>query len=97
MQVEEVFVEVPGFPNYAVSNYGTVCNVVTEKDLKPWSHDGKLLVKLHHEGVSKNLFVHRLVAQAFFVDYDDLVEVYHISPDKLDNCITNLHLERRRW
>lgn len=92
MLIEELFVDVPGYPNYAVSNYGCVVNVKTERELKSWEHNGKLFVKLYSNGVSKNFFVHRLVAQAFFVDYDDIVEVHHISDDKHDNSIGNLHL-----
>jgi len=98
MQVEEIFVEIPGYSNYAVSNYGTVCNVKHERDLTPQPDSkGRMLVQLYKNGIPKTFFVHRLVAQAFFVDYDDDADVYHISEDKADNCITNLHLERRLW
>jgi hypothetical protein len=95
MQVEEVFVEIPMFPNYAVSNYGEVINQKTNRELKPWvtkKAGGKLMVKLYRAGMAHNFFVHRLVAQAFFIDYDDVVEVYHLSENKQDNCVTNLHL-----
>jgi len=98
MQVEEVFVEIEGYPNYAVSNYGTVVNAKHNRDLKPWVHSknvGKLIVKLSRNGVAKNFFVHRLVAQAFFVNYGEEVDVRHISGDYSDNCVTNLHLVER--
>lgn len=97
MRVEELFVVIKGYPNYEVSNYGRVVNVNTDKDLKPWESskgNKKLMVKLYCSGISKVFFVHRLVAQAFFVDYDEFVDVYHISSNKQDNCVTNLHLEK---
>lgn len=90
--VEEVFVEIPGFPNYAVSNYGSVVNVKTDRDIATTETRGKLMVKLYSDGKPKRFFIHRLVAQAFFVDYDEDVHVYHVSDDKHDNCVTNLHL-----
>lgn len=96
MFVEEVFVEIPGYSNYAVSNYGSVVNVKTERDMTLEERDGKYLVSLYSNGVRRRFFVHRLVAQAFFVDFDSAVEVWHISSDLHDNCITNLHLEAPR-
>ena len=98
MHVEELFVEIEGCPNYAVSNYGTVVNVKTGRELKPWRHSilsKKLLVKLPIDGKRKNFLVHRLVAQAFFVDYSDDIDVKHLSGNIQDNCVTNLHLEMR--
>jgi hypothetical protein len=97
MFVEEVYVEIPDYPNYAVSNYGCVVNVNTNIELKAWEVNGKLMVKLYAKGQPKNFFVHRLVAQAFFVDYDDYVDVWHLSEDKHDNCISNLHLVDPYW
>lgn len=98
MQVEEIFVEIPGYPNYQVSNYGVVINAVHDKELKPWGHSAKktkLMVKLWHAGVPQNFFVHRLVAEAFFLDFDGDCDVLHISTDFTDNCVTNLHLIAR--
>lgn len=96
MPVEEVFVRVNGYENYAVSNYGSVINAKHNRDLKPWRDlreaNSKLMVKLWRAGVPHNFFVHRLVAEAFFVDFDEAVDVYHISLNYQDNCVTNLHL-----
>jgi hypothetical protein len=96
MHIEELFVPVEGYPNYTVSNLGTVVNSKKDRDLVPWESSkksgSKLIVKLYRDGVPCNFFVHRLVAQAFFVDYDDSVDVYHLSADMHDNCVTNLHL-----
>jgi hypothetical protein len=96
MHIEELFVPVLDYPNYSVSNLGTVVNTRRDRDLVPWESSkksgSKLIVKLYKDGVPANHFVHRLVAQAFFVDYDDEVDVYHLSDNKHDNCVTNLHL-----
>lgn len=90
---EEHFVPIEGYKNYEVSNYGRVCNVRTGADLKPRSDSsGFQNVILYGYGKPKNFGVHRLVAQAFFVDFNDDIEVKHISGDKTDNSVRNLTL-----
>lgn len=93
MQIDELWVEIPGYPNYVVSNYGEVLNVKTDRSLIPQlTKKGVHRVYLYRNGVRKSFYVHRLVAQAFFVGYDDGVEVLHISENRTDNTVLNLTL-----
>lgn len=89
---EEIWVEV-GIGYYEVSNFGRVVNGKTGRDLKP-SADGKgyMRVALYYKGVRHDVFVHRLVARAFFLNYGPGVEVRHINGDKKENTVLNLTL-----
>ena len=51
---------------------------------------GYLQVSLSKDGKDKNYLVHRLVAQAFISNPNNLPEVNHISEDKSDNKAENL-------
>jgi hypothetical protein len=97
-RVEEHFVEIDGLYPYAVSNYGTVINVNTDKELKQFvDKQGYHRVTLYRttvEGESKKycIYVHRFVAMAFFLNYQNGIEVLHINEDKSDNSVLNLTL-----
>jgi hypothetical protein len=51
---------------------------------------GYIGVMLSKYNIPKNMRVHRLVAQAFIPNTDNLPEVNHIDEDKLNNCVWNL-------
>lgn len=97
MEHEELFVDLDWWPNYAVSNYGRVINIKRGTDLKPSkdSH-GFLRVALFHGGYRTEVYVHRLVAQAFFLNYSDFHEVKHINGDTTENTVLNLTLGDKR-
>lgn len=97
-ELEELFVDIPGYPNYLVSNYGRVINKVHGYDLK-FSHgtQGHCKVKLYHDGISRDKQVHQLVAQAFFLEWEEGLEVKHIIADFNDNSVTNLTLGNFVW
>ena len=66
------------FPNYEVSTTGRVRTKSTEKDVAPWESKRRggetdLRVSLYHEGVKKGRRVHRLVAQAFLPNPQNLL------------------------
>lgn len=91
--MDEVWVAHDLLPNYAVSNYGRVVNVKTNRELKPSPDKGGYFrVVLYHKGVPYPIYVHRLVAKIFFLNYAEGVEVKHISEDKSDNSVLNLTL-----
>lgn len=94
--IEEIWVELDEFSNYAVSNYGRVVNIVTNRDLKQTPDSkGYLRVELYNEGKRKRVYVHRLVAQAFFLNYSEDHAVSHIG-DKQDNSVLNITLSEKR-
>ena len=80
---------------YKISNYSRIKSYQkgTVRIIKPALSDkGYLHVCLSKFGEHKNCKVHRLVAQAFVPNPDNLPEVDHINGDKLNCTATNL-----RW
>lgn len=93
VQLDEVWVTVDGLERYAVSNYGRVINQERGNELTPSPDaNGYLRVGLTRKGVTKHVYVHRLVAFAFFLNYRPGIEVKHINDNKEDNSVLNLTL-----
>lgn len=51
---------------------------------------GYLYVHLHKKGVTKVVTVHRLVAEAFISNPNNLPEINHKDENKSNNCVDNL-------
>ena len=90
MRKSEVWVPVCGYDYlYAVSNRGRVAG--TKGIMKPYDNGyGYLVVEFRKNGKKKHLRVHRLVAEAFIPNPENLPEVNHIDEDKHNNDETNL-------
>lgn len=89
----EIWKPIKEFSNYSVSNLGNVKNTVKDKILKPTiDRKGYCSVKLYkNNGKIKKIFkVHRLVAEAFINNYNELPQINHINEIKLDNRAVNL-------
>lgn len=93
-QNEEIWKEIAGFPNYAVSNRGRVMNLKTGRVLKPGvnSHGYAFVVLYNGDGKPKNCTTHRLVAEAFIPNPQNLPQVDHVDENKGNNDVSNL-----RW
>ena len=92
VEMDEIWVEI-GVGAYEVSNFGRVVNANTGRDLTPSpDKNGYLRVALYHKGVRHDVFVHRLVARAFFLNYKPGVEVKHINDNHAENTVLNLTL-----
>lgn len=64
---------------------------IAGKQLKQSMHTkGYKTVSLTKDGKTKNLFVHRLVAEAFIPNVDNLPMVNHKDEDKTNNFVENL-------
>lgn len=77
---------------YQISDTGQVYSLVSKKYRK-LQDDGRgyLFVRLTNgKGTVKNEKIHRLVAQAFIPNLDNLPEVNHIDENKYNNCVDNL-------
>ena len=61
-----------------------------EKRLKQRNIKGYYVVRLTKNGKYKNIGVHRLVAQAFIPNPDNLPQVNHKDGNKQNNCVENL-------
>ena len=95
--MEEIWKNIEGYPNYQVSNMGRVKRLSTgyyrrtEKILKPQlQNNGYLHIKLSQKDKTKCILVHRLVAQVFIPNPNNLPQVNHINEDKTDNRVENL-------
>lgn len=81
---------------YQVSNCGRVKRLIgyqckNERILKPRKHKcGYFAVILYKDGVTKSYSIHRLVAQAFLPNPNNLPQVNHKNENKTDNRVENL-------
>lgn len=74
---------------YKVSSYGNIVNKLTGKCLKPSKSGSYNHIQLRY-GVNKNYLVHRLVAEAFIPNPNNLPQVNHIDENKRNNRVDNL-------
>lgn len=82
---------VHGFPDYEVSDCGYVRNKKTLRILKPKPNKNEYLrLNLYLGGKCKTKLVHRLVAETFIDNPDELKEVHHINHIRDDNRVENL-------
>ena len=102
--MEEIWKDIKGYEGvYQVSNLGNVKSVerfvkhscggnkvVKEKILKTGKRAGYYSVLLSKEGVHKNFCVHRLVAEAFLDNPNNLPCVNHKDENKTNNYVDNL-------
>lgn len=95
--MEEIFKDIYGYEGlYQISNLGRVKSLNynktrKEKILKYRKHRyGYLMVVLFKDGKRKEILVHRLVAQAFLPNLDNLPQVNHKDENKTNNCVENL-------
>ena len=101
----EVQKDIHGYEGlYQVSNLGRVKSldrIVTRKDGRKQLHRGKLIksycnnkgyyiIRLCKGCKMKHMLMHRLVAQAFIPNPDNLPEVNHIDEKPSNNRVTNL-------
>ena len=90
---QEIWKDVPGYPDYQVSNIGRVKRIRNIgrngliRILKPIKfNNGYLVVNL----LGKRFGIHRLVAMAFLQNPKHFTEINHKNEDKTDNRVENL-------
>lgn len=89
----EIWKEIKGYEGlYAVSNKGRVKNLKSGKVLKNIinTHGYSMVSLPKGDGKSKNMLVHRLVAEAFIPNPLNLLQVNHIDENKRNNDVSNL-------
>lgn len=94
--MRETWVEVEGYPNYAVSDHGRVLNLERDRVLTPRPTGlGTLRVALSRMGVVTDHFIHHLVVQAFYGPLEPGSQVIHYDDDKTNNKPENLRIRKR--
>ena len=88
----EEWKEIPGYEGlYEVSNKGNVRNVRRNKLLRLSKNNyGYIQVSLYKNGIKTGPKVHRLVAEAFIPNPDNLPMINHKDEDKTNNNVDNL-------
>ena len=76
---------------YAVTSCGKVWSYRSKKFLKHITNRyGYFTVNLYKDNEMKNCLIHRLVAEAYIPNPENLPQVDHINEDKTNNCVNNL-------
>ncbi len=103
--MEEIWKDIKGYEGlYQVSNLGRIKSLAREysvnkgkryigeriKNLRKDSRGHYLLVDLSKNGKSKTLLVHRIVAEHFINNPNNLTQVNHKDEDKTNNNVENL-------
>lgn len=88
----EIWKDIEGYENlYQISNYGRVKSIIRNK-IKHYetNHNGYLRVNLCKKRKIEHKRVHRLVAEAFIPNPQNLPQINHKDGNKLNNCVNNL-------
>lgn len=94
--MKEIWKDVVGYEGlYQVSNLGRVKTLPKRGHksciMKPsLKKDGYIRIHLSKNAISKTLYVHRIVAEAFLPRCNNKYEVNHINGIKTDNSVDNL-------
>ena len=103
--MEEIWKDIKGYEGYyMISSYGNVKSLkrvvvrnnnspllVEEKILKcTKAKNGYIYVSLRNNGIKKMCLVHRLVAEAFIPNPDNLPFINHKDEKPSNNCVSNL-------
>ena len=76
---------------YAVTSCGRVWSYRLNKFMKAWDNGtGYLKVRLKKDNKNKIFYIHRLVAEAYIPNPDNLPEVNHRNEDRSKNYCNNL-------
>ena len=91
--MEEIWKDIEGYEGYQISNMGRVRSLKYNKERFLRERKIKtdyLRVSLCKNGVAREFYIHRLVAQAFLPNPDNLPQVNHKDEDKTNNHVSNL-------
>lgn len=84
-------IDVKGYEGlYAISDCGKVWSYRKNIFLKPFLARGYFKVRLCKNGNNKQVLVHRLVAETFLSNPQNLPQINHKDENKQNNCVGNL-------
>lgn len=78
--------------NYIITKNGSIYNIYTEYELKPFITNGYKTVNIQFgkRGYYKTKLIHRLIGQAFIPNLENKPLINHKDGNKLNNDISNL-------
>lgn len=88
--MKEIWKQIDGWEGYKISNFGNVRGKRVENLHQQLTNCGYKIVHLSNGNTVKWLSVHRLVAEAFIPNPDNLPEVNHKDENKSNNRADNL-------
>lgn len=112
---KDTWVMIDGFPFYEVCNNGrvrTVQHTIIRKNGAPFTvrakellgsdnGSGYIFVYLHHDGIKKKEYIHRLVASAFIENPNNAPFINHKDNNPMNNAVENIewctHEENMAW
>ncbi len=92
--MDEVWLQVVGFPGYEVSSLGRVRG--HRGLMKQFDHHGYAKLTLRRDGKTYARLVHNLVAEAFIGPRPDGFQVCHFDCDRRNNRAPNLRYDTQR-
>jgi hypothetical protein len=92
----EVWKIITEYPNYSISNFGVVKNIITDRILvNNKLRGGYLIIGLSKNGKRKRFLISRLVGEYFLDNFNPSLDIDHIDRDKQNNNINNLRCVSR--
>ena len=92
--MDEIWKDIEGYEGlYQISNKGRVKSLKYGKErirTPVITNDGYLNVILYKNTTAQHRLIHRLVAEAFIPNQDNLPEINHRDENKKNNCVENL-------
>lgn len=89
--MEEIWKDIEGYEGlYKISSKGRVLSLKRNIVMKPKINKGYFRVDLSKMGIQRTFSIHRLVAEAFIPNPDNLPQVNHKDEDPSNNCVENL-------
>lgn len=83
---------------YLISDFGSVYGLTKRKMLMPYLNNrGYLKVDLYKGGKREKKFIHRLVAETYLPNPNNLLEVNHKDENKKNNHVSNLEFCDRKY
>lgn len=92
LTMKEIWRPISGYENlYNISNCGNVFSIKNNRKIKPTkNYKGYLMIGLCKNKKRKSCLVHRLVAEAFIDNTNNLPEVNHKDENPSNNTVSNL-------
>lgn len=85
---------IPNYEHFMISNLGRIKNTLTNHIIAVYFDNkrGYGRSKIKTNGITKTVYPHRLVAEAFLPDWNPELQVNHIDKNKSNNCASNLEM-----